>query len=119
MQELNNKTTKIGRFTDLIVWKKGHAFTVEVYRITKSFPKEELFGLINQLRRAAVSFTSNIAEGFYRNSQKEKIQFYFISLGSLREIENQLLVARDVGYLPEDKYNELEMDLLRRSNLVF
>lgn len=75
-----------------------------IYKITKEFPKEEVFGLTAQIKRAAVSFTSNIAEGFSRNSYKEKSQFYAIALGSLTEIQNQLLIARDVGYLSQKEF---------------
>jgi four helix bundle protein len=68
------------------------------------FPKKELFGLTSQLRRAAVSITSNIAEGFNRESLKEKIQFYSIARGSLAEAQNQILIAKDIGFMPEDVF---------------
>ena len=89
---------KIKNFTDLIVWQKAHLLVLEIYKITKLFPKEETYGLINQMRRAVISITSNIAEGFGRQGYKEKIQFYFIASGSLAELENQILVARDLKY---------------------
>ncbi|MBI4599730.1 four helix bundle protein [Candidatus Uhrbacteria bacterium] len=73
-------------FTDLKAWQEGHTLVLKIYKITQSFPKEEQFGLTNQLRRAAVSLTSNIAEGFGRGSYKEKAQFYSIALGSLTEV---------------------------------
>ncbi len=92
-------TAKIESFRDLEAWKKGHALVLEVYGITKSFPKSEVFGLVSQMRRCAVSVTSNIAEGFSRNSSREKIQFYAQARGSLTELQNQLLIARDVGYI--------------------
>ena len=75
-----------------------------IYKITKQLPKEEQFGLTNQLRRAAVSITSNIAEGFSRQSYKEKAKFYSISLGSLTEVQSQLFVAKDVDYITEEKF---------------
>src|SRR3989339_456104 len=102
-----NKTGKIRSFTDLNAWKSGHTLVVEIYEITKSFPKEELFGLTSQMRRCAVSITSNIAEGFSRQSYKEKIQFYSISHGSLTELQNQLLIAMDVGYLKNKTFDRL------------
>ncbi len=102
-----NKTGKIRSFTDLNAWKSGHTLVVEIYEITKSFPKEELFGLTSQMRRCAVSITSNIAEGFSRRSYKEKIQFYSISHGSLTELQNQLLIAMDVGYLKNKTFDRL------------
>jgi four helix bundle protein len=106
---MNNelRINKIRSFTDLNAWKEGHKLVLEVYKITQKFPREEQFGLINQLRRAVVSFTSNIAEGFSRNSYKEKMQFYSMALGSLTEVQNQLLVARDVGYLSEEEFDKI------------
>lgn len=82
---MNQASRKIKSFTDLNVWKEGHKLVLQVYKLTKEFPKEELFGLTNQIRRAAVSITSNIAEGFSRHSYKEKLQFYSTALGSLTE----------------------------------
>lgn len=103
----NQESRKIKSFTDLRTWQLGHKIVLEVYKVTKAFPKDEMFGLISQLRRAVVSFTSNIAEGFSRQSYKEKIQFYHTALGSLTEVQNQLLVARDIGYLAKEKFQEL------------
>ncbi len=98
---------KIQSFTDLIVWQEGHILVLRVYKITKQFPREEQFGLTNQLRRAAVSITSNIAEGFSRNSYKEKLQFYAVSLGSITEIQSQLLIARDLQYITKEIFSEI------------
>jgi|SRR3989344_4601801 len=98
---------KIKSFTDLNTWKEAHNLVIMIYKITRGFPKEEQFGLVSQLRRAAVSITSNIAEGFSRNSYKEKIQFYFMALGSLTEVQNQLLIAKDIGYLDKNQFNSL------------
>jgi four helix bundle protein len=86
--------------------------------MTKSFPKEEMFGLSNQLRRSAVSITSNIAEGFSRKSLKEKIQFYSMAKASNTELQNQLLIARDVGYLNEEKFKQLEEQSIRVNKLI-
>lgn len=80
-----NNGNKIQSFTDLNAWKEGHKLALIIYEITNKFPKEEIFGLSNQLRRAVVSITSNIAEGFSRQSYKEKAHFYFTSLGSTTE----------------------------------
>ena len=96
----------ITSFTKLVAWQESHALVLFIYRATKEFPKDELFGLVSQMRRAAVSITSNIAEGFSRTTYREKIQFYTIALGSLTELENQLLVARDVGYLAIDVFQK-------------
>jgi len=98
---------KIKKFTDLNAWKEGHKIVLMIYKTTKDFPKDEMFGLVSQLRRCAVSVTSNIAEGFSRQSYKEKINFYSMALGSLTELQNQCLIARDVGYISQDKFMEI------------
>ncbi len=95
---------KIKSFTQLNTWKEAHLLVLEIYEITKKFPKEEQFGLVNQIRRAVVSITSNIAEGFSRNSYKEKSQFYSMALGSLTEVQNQLLIARDLRYISKEEF---------------
>jgi four helix bundle protein len=81
---------------ELDVWKESMLLAKEAYLLTKSFPKEELYGITSQIRRASVSVPSNIAEGAARNSDKEFIQFLYISLGSLSELETQLLLSRDL-----------------------
>ena len=91
-------------FTDLICWQKGHKLVLKTYVLTKKFPSDERFGLTNQMRRAAVSITSNIAEGFSRHSYADKKHFYSMSQGSLTELENQLLIARDIGYLHDEDF---------------
>ncbi|MHC1738560.1 MAG: four helix bundle protein [Ignavibacteriaceae bacterium] len=95
---------------DLIVWKKSIEFVTEVYKITSTFPSEEKFGLVSQLRRAAVSIPSNIAEGAARNHDKEFIQFLSISLGSASEIETQLIIALNLNFISEDMFNELNLE---------
>lgn len=102
-----NYEGKIKSFTDLNAWKEAHELALLVYKITKQFPKEEQFGLTNQLRRAVVSITSNIAEGFSRSSYKEKVQFYSMALGSLSEVQSQLLIARDISYIAKDQFNSI------------
>ncbi|TSC66888.1 MAG: hypothetical protein G01um101466_855 [Parcubacteria group bacterium Gr01-1014_66] len=98
---------KIQFFTDLRVWQEAHELVLMTYQETKQFLKEEQFGLTSQMRRAAVSITSNIAEGFPRQSLKEKIQFYSMSHGSLTELQNQLFIARDVGYISPQEFEEI------------
>lgn len=95
---MNQESSKIKSFTDLIAWKEAHKLVLMIYPLVRSFPKDELFGIIIQMKRAVLSITSNIAEGFSRGSYKEKVYFYYISLGSLTEIQNQLLAARDLNY---------------------
>ena len=98
---------KIKSFTDLKAWKESHRLVVNIYKETKDFPKSEIYGLTNQIRRSAVSITSNIAEGFGRQKMKEKIQFYYLAQGSLIELKSQLLIARDIKYLKENDFNNL------------
>jgi len=103
------KDVKIKSFTDLKVWQAGHKLVVLVYKITKSFPKEETYSLIDQMRRSSSSVTSNIAEGFGRNGYKDKLRFYYNAQGSLTELKDQILIAKDVGYL-NDKNMKLLVD---------
>ena len=90
---------EIKNHKDLEVWKKSMDLVSNIYKITESFPNKELYGLTNQIRRAAVSIPSNIAEGAARNSKKEFIQFLYISLGSLSELETQIIIANRLEYL--------------------
>lgn len=103
---------KINTFKDLEVWKKGHKLVLLIYKITKSFPRDERFGLIDQMRRCAVSITSNIAEGFSRQGSKEKIQFYYISKGSLTELYNHILIAKDVDYINNELFSDVENQII-------
>jgi len=98
---------KIKSFTDLNVWREGHKLVLKIYSVTKQFPNEEIFGLSNQMRRSAVSVTSNIAEGFSRISFKEKVQFYSMVLASLTELQNQLLISKDVKYISLEQFRNL------------
>lgn len=88
-------------YRNLEVWKRSLDLTADIYRLTKQLPKEELFGLSDQMRRAVVSIPSNIAEGYGRNSNKEMIRFLSIAKGSLYEVETQLYIAIDLKYLSE------------------
>ena len=104
---MNNESPKIHSFTDLNVWKEGHKLVVSVYRISKSFPKAETYLMVDQMRRAASSITANIAEGFGRQTMKEKLQFYYQAQGSLTELKNFILIARDVDYLKREDFDFL------------
>jgi four helix bundle protein len=86
---------------DLDVWKKAIEFVISIYKITKSFPKEELYGLVSQIRRSAVSIPSNIAEGAARNHDKEFLQFLYIALASSSELETQLIIANNLGFMDD------------------
>jgi four helix bundle protein len=85
-------------FQDLEVWQKAHTWVLEVYRLTHCFPREELFGLTSQLRRAATSVPANIAEGFVKRGKADKLRFYNIAQGSLEECRYYLILARDLRY---------------------
>lgn len=98
---------KIKSFTDLNSWKEGHRLVVLVYKITSKFPKSETYSIVDQMRRSSSSVTANIAEGFGRQTYKEKAQFYYLAQGSLLELKNFILIARDVGYLSVEDYNNL------------
>ena len=93
---------------DLEVWKKSIEMVTKVYTLTRSFPKEELYGLSNQMRRAAVSVASNIAEGAGRNSSKELLQFLYFATGSLSELETQLIIAHNLGYLNNEEKQDID-----------
>ncbi len=110
--------SKISHFTDLIAWQEGHALTLFIYQITKAFPKEEMFRLTNQICRSSSSITANIAEGFSRNSEKEKKQFYYISLGSLTETQNHLILARDLKYISSEDFNHSMEKIILTSKLI-
>lgn len=107
---------KMKTHKDLEVWKKAVQLVTQIYEVTKDFPKEESYGLISQIRRSAVSIPSNIAEGAARNSEKEFIQFLYISLGSLSELETELIISKNLGYLKDKKENTLmkQIDSIRK-----
>jgi four helix bundle protein len=109
---------KIQSFTGLIAWQEAHTLVIMIYRFTSKFPESESFGLTNQLRRAVISITSNIAEGFSRKSFKEKIQFYSMALSSLTEVQNQILAARDVGLMHIKDFAEVAEQSVHVSKLI-
>jgi four helix bundle protein len=108
----------IRNFTDLHAWKEGHKLVLLVYALIKTFPQEERFELRTQICSAAVSITSNVAEGFSRNSFKEKVQFYAIGLGSVTEVQNQLYIARDVGYITDQQFGEAFAQSVTTNKLI-
>ena len=98
---------KIKNYKDLDIWKRSIGVVENIYKITKNFPKEEMYGLTSQLRRSAVSIPSNIAEGFARFSNKEYKQFLFISLGSCAELSTQIIIALRLGYFKNKEADKL------------
>ena len=99
-------------FKALIVWQKSHSITLDIYKLTATFPKHESFGLTSQIRRSALSIPSNIAEGCGRFSVKEFAQFLIIASGSSSELEYQLLLARDLDYISEIDYEPVQTKLI-------
>lgn len=100
---------EINSFQDLDAWKRSHIFLLDIYKLTKSFPKEELYGLTSQIRRAAVSITNNIAEGFSRYHYKEKSNFYYNARGSVSEVQNLLIIAKDLGYINSSEWSKISI----------
>lgn len=98
-------------FKDLKVWQRSRFLAVKIYTITKNFPKEEVYGMTNQLRRAAVSNPSNIAEGHRRGSNKEFIQFLKVARGSLAEVETQVIVSGDINYIDTKIVEEITKEI--------
>lgn len=94
-------------FRDLIVWQKGHKLVLDVYCITKDFPKEERYGLASQLRRSVISIPTNIAEGFKRKSKKDFAHFINMAEGSLEETKYHILLAKDLDYIKNDVFMNL------------
>jgi four helix bundle protein len=109
---------KIRDFTDLQAWQFAHKLVLKVYKITNKLPRSESFGLISQLQRASVSITSNIAEGFGRQTIKEKIQFYYLAQGSLTEVKNQLILTRDLEYIPIQEFDDIMLILVDSHRLL-
>ena len=103
-------------FQDLIVWQKAHVFTLEVYASTRGFPKEEIYGLTAQFRRAAVSIAANIAEGFRKRSKADKARFFNMAEGSLEECRYYLILAHDLGHMDKRALWALSDELGRLLN---
>jgi four helix bundle protein len=110
--------SKIKNFRDLDVWKLGMEIVVDFYKYTKSFPKEEVYGLVSQMRRAALSIASNIAEGFNRYHNKEYRQFLYVALGSCAELETQIEVSLLLGYITQAARNKIIEKLDHESRML-
>jgi four helix bundle protein len=108
----------MGNYRQLAVWKRAHGFVIKVYRSTETFPDRERYGLTAQLRRAAVSVISNIAEGSGRQGDREQIRFLKIARGSVCETECQLLLSRDLGYLDAPAWKLLDQDCQEISRML-
>ena len=93
---------------DLVVWKKSMELVTDIYKVTRDYPQDELFGIVSQMRRAAVSIPSNISEGYGRLYGKETVKFLSNALGSASELETQTMISRNLGFASEDKLNILQ-----------
>jgi len=112
---------KITSYKELTVWQKSYILTRKIYSVTENFPKKEDFSLTSQMRRCSLSIPSNIAEGYRRAHRKEFIQFLQIAYGSASELEVQLLLSHDIGYLDEEEYNvcnSLLTEVLKMLNVM-
>lgn len=104
-------TGKIRNFSDLLAWQEARSLVLLIYKLTQSFPRDEVYGLISQMKRCSISVTSNIAEGFSRTSFREKAQFYAMAAGSLTELESQMMIAEDLGFVSHQAFIEFEASL--------
>ena len=110
--------SEIKSYRDLLIWQKGIAFVKRVYQETSHFPDSERYGLISQIRRAAISIPSNIAEGQARQHSGEFRQFLFIALGSIAEIETQIILSQELGFMDEQASKNLQSDLLELQKMT-
>ena len=99
--------TRVNNFHELIVWQKTHKLALHIYQITKTFPRDEQFGLTSQIRRSSVSVSSNIAEGFERKSSKDFCHFLVIARGSVSEVQAQLMLAKDLEYIDSKEFSQI------------
>ncbi|RNC64676.1 four helix bundle protein [Proteiniphilum sp. X52] len=112
------KSAEVLSFQSLIVWQKGHQFVLDIYRITRRFPEEERFGIVSQMRRAAISITANIAEGYRKFGKKDKLRFFNISQGSLAEIYNYLILSKDLQYISRNDYDLFQVQWIELDKLI-
>ena len=105
-------------FENIIAWQKAHAFVLFVYRVTRHFPKDEIFGLTSQFRRAAVSIEANIAEGYKKLSKADKLRFFNISQGSLEECRDYIILSRDLDFLQKGEFEALCTSIEEASKLL-
>ncbi len=113
---MSNKN--IHHFTHLIAWQKNHKNILKLYKLTKKFPKDELCGLISQIRRTASSITANIAEGYGRYHSKDRKRFYINARGSSTELQNHIILAYDLDYISEQEFNELKQEIFEGYKII-
>ena len=105
-------------FLNLDTWKRSHELTIKMYQVTKSFPKEELFGLVSQIRRSATSIPTNIAEGCGRNSNQQVLHFLQIATDSCSELPYQIILSKDLSYINESLYDQLQNDIIEIRRMI-
>ena len=110
---------KMQSYKELIAYQKAYQLALDIYKATKKFPKDELFGIVSQMRRSAVSVPCNIAEGYCRNHRKEYVQFLNIAFGSCGELEALLSLSKDLGYLALNDFNRIDEQLKDVSRLLW
>ncbi len=115
----SNKIIKPHNFKELNVWKESRILVKEIYLLTKNFPKDEKFGLVSQIRRAAISICANIAEGTGRDTENQLLNFLNIAKGSAYEIENLLILCKDLEYLNEQEFISLESQVIKIQNMLY
>jgi four helix bundle protein len=113
---MENKSIK--NFTDLDAWQLAYNLVIKVYKISKDFPKEEIFGIVGQVRRAAVSVSANIAEGFGRYHYKDKVKFYYQARGSATEVQNLIMICNELNYINKEIFDELFKQLVEIQKLI-
>lgn len=109
---------KIKSFKELKIWQKGMEIVKDIYKLTANFPKEEVYGLTSQMRRSAVSIPSNIAEGFKRFHSKEYMQFLHIALGSAAELETQIIISKELGFINESELQSVSEKIDHSSKMI-
>ena len=98
----------LGPYKNLMVWQQAILLATEVYKLTSTFPKSEVYGLASQIRRAAVSIPSNIAEGYGRSTNADLVHFLYMALGSSNEVDTQMVIAMNVGYITREQYEAMD-----------
>lgn len=109
---------KVISYKDLLIWNKGIEIVKDIYKLTEKFPESEKYAIINQMHRSAISIPLNIAEGQARQHTKEFVQFLYIALGSLAELDTQLIIARDLEYINGDNLNGLDLKIVELRKMI-
>jgi four helix bundle protein len=109
----------IKSFTEIIAWQKGHQLVLSIYRLTESFPKQELFVLLPQIRRCAISIPANIAEGFKRRTKNDSLHFYNIAEGSLEELKYYIILIKDLKYITVEQFHKIYLLMEELGKIIY